>query len=523
VNPRSQDAGRALLPYLLPACVGLIYLFHVQHLSFLGDDAYISFRYAQNLVEGYGLVFNPGERVEGYTNFSWVLLMAAAMKLGIPVESFSKLLGVLSGAGILFLVARLGARASGWRDPFCWLAPAALACNRSFCAWSTGGLETQFFSFLVLAALDRFIAERTRNDPAPWGSGLLFAAAALTRPEGILFAAIASTFLAADVLRSRRTLRDGMLWGLAFGLPVAMHFGWRLLYYGYPLPNTFYAKVSGAWFEQGWLYFRWFFQQHQLHWLLPLALFAWLRRRDFTTSLLLTTVIVFAGYVAYVGGDRFEFRFLVVILPMLFWLLQEGAREAVRWLGERELHTGWQLAAAIALSLIILAAAYRPHVLELRNQHGMTTVENIGRYAERRAEEGRFLRELVDEGYLQGDELVAVRGAGALPYFSRLPTFDIHGLSDIEVAHQELENRGVVGHEKVASKAMMRRRGVVMHDIARTLVLAPGSAAPDAAELRNRHGEPVHLVKARGRYLVFATTLSGEELHRRFARFEIVY
>jgi len=47
------------------------------------DDAFISFRYAQNLVDGNGLVFNPGERVEGYTNLSWTLLMAGVLAAGI--------------------------------------------------------------------------------------------------------------------------------------------------------------------------------------------------------------------------------------------------------------------------------------------------------------------------------------------------------------------------------------------------------------------------------------------------------
>ncbi|MCY3959730.1 MAG: hypothetical protein OXG65_15775, partial [Chloroflexi bacterium] len=40
---------------------------------FISDDAFISFRYVRNLLEGHGLVFNPGEYVEGYTNFLWVL------------------------------------------------------------------------------------------------------------------------------------------------------------------------------------------------------------------------------------------------------------------------------------------------------------------------------------------------------------------------------------------------------------------------------------------------------------------
>ena len=44
---------------------------------FLTDDAFISFRYVRNLLEGHGLVFNPGEYVEGYTNFLWILELVA--------------------------------------------------------------------------------------------------------------------------------------------------------------------------------------------------------------------------------------------------------------------------------------------------------------------------------------------------------------------------------------------------------------------------------------------------------------
>ena len=63
-------AVAALLPWLLLAWLA-------EAAWFLTDDAFISFRYARNLLEGNGLVFNPGERVEGYSNFLWVLELAA--------------------------------------------------------------------------------------------------------------------------------------------------------------------------------------------------------------------------------------------------------------------------------------------------------------------------------------------------------------------------------------------------------------------------------------------------------------
>ena len=73
------------------------------------DDAFISFRYAKNLADGQGLVFNPGERVEAYSNFSWVLLQSAALKAGLDPETASKALGLLAGLAALvfsWLLAR---------------------------------------------------------------------------------------------------------------------------------------------------------------------------------------------------------------------------------------------------------------------------------------------------------------------------------------------------------------------------------------------------------------------------------
>ena len=61
----------------------MAFVVHARAWEFLCDDAFISFRYAENWVAGRGLVFNAGEQVEGYTNFSWTMLCALGMQLGI--------------------------------------------------------------------------------------------------------------------------------------------------------------------------------------------------------------------------------------------------------------------------------------------------------------------------------------------------------------------------------------------------------------------------------------------------------
>src|SRR4051812_25888306 len=83
------------------------------HQGFLEDDAYISLRNAKNLVEGHGLTYNPGERVEAYTNFSLTMLMALPYALGIDPVVFVKVLGWLSGAVMIASTGLLTKRVAG--------------------------------------------------------------------------------------------------------------------------------------------------------------------------------------------------------------------------------------------------------------------------------------------------------------------------------------------------------------------------------------------------------------------------
>jgi hypothetical protein len=494
---------------------------------FLVDDAFISFRYARNLIDGHGLVFNPGERVEGYTNFLWVLLMAACMKAGLSAEILSNVIGIASGTTILLVMAGLGARSGGWSDPWIWIAPMALAVNRTFGAWSTGGLETQFFALLVLAANVRYLGERRKEAPYPWGSALLFALAALTRPEGIMFFGAAAILFGIDTfLLRRRPLASFSVWAGIFGIIVATHMAWRHAYYGHLLPNTYYAKVSGLWIDQAAAYIDYFMGDHLMYSLLPLPVLLILWRREEVTILFVTILAAFTAYLLYIGGGHFEFRLMTFVLPYIFWLFQEAVREGVRrgW----GIRLGRRGAAAIGMvvTLMIVVGSYFPHRLDYRDaRRGVSRLESMRRYAARRTEEGRFLASLVEKGYLRGDELTAVTGAGALPYYSGLPVLDFFGLNDERIAHQEITERGRIAHEKKAPYAYLVERGVVLFDVRNRIVEPAGSSPPEArtVERDGIYSGPVHCVEAEGRYLVFATTLSDDEFRKRLERFRILF
>ena len=464
---------------------------HAWTYRFLTDDAFISFRYARNLAQGHGLVFNPGfERVEGYTNFLWVLVLAAWSRVGIAPEVAASPLSLIATAGLWALVAWFARRLAG-AGPAWWaalLAPFALALTRSVAVWSTGGLETRVFELLLVAAVLRGVVEvesaaagRPRRPVAPW----LFGLACLTRPDGLL-PALAAAALGALWL-SRRQRLDARRWAMAwlpFAALVGGHLVFRRLYYGDWLPNTYYAKVGGTlWWSAGGAYLAAFALEYALWLWLPLAGWgaaALARRGRGAVPLLFAGVVLpHAAYVAAVGGDYFEYRPLDLGFPFLFLLAGEGVRAIATAPGRSWVAAGAASAALIGLwelpfqsrrqfppgnvvgfpgqlldasrearafldpsrtpiyrwpALSAAATAHRDLLRRLTRQFVGLRQEEHARLGAAVAPEGRRLRGLVERGLLPGDLHVAMGAVGGLPYYSDLRVLDMQGLTDAQVA-----------------------------------------------------------------------------------------
>lgn len=507
---------------VLAAATVWLFATNVARLYFLGDDAFISFRYSANLVDGMGLVWNAGEHVEGYTNFLWVLLMAAGLAVGVAPEIGSNVLGIAAGAGVLLLVWRASVRGGRLLDPWALMAPLALAACDSFAAWCTGGLETMLFTLLVLAGCLRFLRERDAQSNTPLGSALLLAAASLTRPEGALFTFVIGLFYLTDIVRRRCRLRPALIWGAVYLAIAGGHLLWRHSYYGFWLPNTFYAKVPGAWWDRGFEYLWLFHRVYDFGWFVPLTLFAWLGGRSRKAALFVAVTTAYLTYVAYVGGDRFEFRFIVPVLPYLCWLVVEGARQLV----ERA-PTGWRTPVSIIGALVIAAfslATWRGSLdrIDKDDRHGVTSTTVIDKYREFRAQQGLALREMIDDGSLPADLVLCCGGVGALPYYTRWPTVDRRGLNDVEIARQPVPERGWIGHERDATVEYLQRRGVVVFDVLNRLLIED---RPTLGRRWAKFGEgrvPLHLVRIGNHNLMFATFASDEELRRTFAKGNVI-
>ncbi len=240
--PPRLPAPRLALAAGLVLALGWIGWMSWVHLGHLVDDGFISLRYAANLLGGRGLVFNPGEVVEGVTNLGWVLVVAGvgwAVPVALPVVA--KVLG--TGC----LVAAVALAAAGYRrlapaaHPVeLLLLPALLALSPELVYFSIAGMETGLAVLLLGLGLWLLLGERPRLVAA----ALVAAALATVRPEAVVVFPVAVVLLLASPgLLPRRRLLLGLGVFLAAVAAVTLA---RFAYYGALLPNTAFAKPPGA-------------------------------------------------------------------------------------------------------------------------------------------------------------------------------------------------------------------------------------------------------------------------------------
>jgi hypothetical protein len=418
-------------------------------LAWVCDDAFISFRYAANLLDGHGLVWNPGERVEGYTNFLWTLLLAGPMALGIHPAQAAVVLGLAALAATLLVVARLIERVrpdAPWTLP---VAVLALALNHCFASFGTSGLETMAATLGVTLAIERALAG------APLASGLCGVLAAMAHPDHGLFYAALGLALALDPARRRELLR----YALPFLLLYLPYFAWRWTYYGAFFPNTYYAKSGGeAYFAQGLTYLGVSFIGGGLWAVTPLAaLGLWHWRASLLGRFSAIVLPLYLGYVAKIGGDYMVGRLVVATLPLLFVLAELGA---ARLIAARP-----YLALAALLAFVVAAAPtplHRPREARWQTADERTHTPLVS-FSPPVIDSPMFARaQLFRRMFVERGERprIADIEIGMMGFYTGLEVIDCHGLTDAHVAREPIERRGRPGHEKLASVDYLHARRV---------------------------------------------------------------
>jgi hypothetical protein len=324
--------------------------------------------------------------------------------------------------------------------------------------YATGGLETSCFTFLAVAGY--LAAVSGVGSPRRMAAaGLLLGLCALTRPDGVIFAALVGAW---TVLRRGRTLREVLAFAGALALVTAPHLAWRIWYYGDVVPNTYYAKSAGiAWYAQGWVYARLFLHSN---WplLLALALPAvhlLARRRGPRSAardralleeggLALLMALAYSWYVIRAGGDFMYARLLIPTVPFWLMALERTLLATAAW--RRTLPP----LATLVVTVALLVLTPRPFtgIIGPRGIADEWLFNNTPPLPALADEQGRTLRR-----YLAGlpVRVMFVGSQARLIYHSRAPVAieSITGLTDRFVARQPLARRGRVGHEKPAPLA----------------------------------------------------------------------
>jgi arabinofuranosyltransferase len=290
--------------------------------AWICDDAYISFRVADNLVHGYGLRWNAADRVQVYTNPLWTLSMAALYFITGDVYYTSLLSSIVISLGAAALLA-FGVAATRHHA---LVALVLLSLSRAFVDYSTSGLENPLAHLLLVA----FCLLYFRDEPGVRGLlrlAVVAALAALNRMDALIL--VGPPLLA----RAARFPPRAALKALVVGfLPLAAWMAFSFFYYGFPFPNSAYAKLNtgipqSLLVQQGLLYL---YNSLSLD---PLTLLVVLLGASLPLGQRLPGALPFAValvldlvYVTLVGGDFMSGRFLAAPFLVAVACLARGPR-----------------------------------------------------------------------------------------------------------------------------------------------------------------------------------------------------
>ena len=445
---------------------GLYGLYQAISLAWVGDDAFISFRYAKNLIDGNGLVFNIGERVEGYTNFLWTIMIAGAMLIGFEPILFTQVVGIVSYIFIFLVLIFLSVKLSDQLETKIFVLPIAaiaIMLQYDFQVWATSGLETTWVTALITSAFAILILAESKKTFLVAGAVLILAV--LSRPDAMIFYIMALPYI---LLQSKKPGPNLIYYIIPLVIIYLPYWIVRFSYYGYPFPNTYYAKSAYlSWYSQGFIYLWTYIKTYYVLILLPPAIVLTIPRlinqfkseKSITEKKhrlwLLSTLFIlpYIFYVVRIGGDFMHARFFILITPICFLILETVVFTL-------NIKTIQRLGISI---IIVLSVLFRWD--QFSQEHAVISgiIDERTYYPTEKIEQAKIDGERIKK-YLGGlDVVFGFYGAKAmLMYYSETPlAIECHaGLTDEFIAHRPLKWRGRIGHEKGAPESYMAERRI---------------------------------------------------------------
>jgi len=417
--------------------------------DFVFDDAFISFRYAQNLADGHGIVWNTGEApTEGYTNLLLILVLAPFIALGFDPLLVVRILSFASLMGVVYLVYNEAIKQEDTDKTTAFLIASILLLYPASVEISLIGLETVIYALFLLLSLlagNTFIYDQSTKSSIKFS--LILFLTALIRPEVLMFYPILfMTYLfykREERLPKFRPLMIGALWIVAL---ILIYLSWKIIYFGDILPNPFYIKAANKTFFSpiGAESFFWFVTVYHL--MVSLSLFSFVvyykyidigirvtahSRQVFLFGLLFVLLnLLFFSHTDTLM-DLYG-RFLYPLIPILIYINIPILTKMIRFLTKRT--EKYILLVPMAfLSFVLFVTPL--NIVELSQRYSIAKSRKIIRYpygALMHVEQkvGRTLATFPDIKKVK----IAFGDSGMIPYYSQALWLDLVGLNDSFIA-----------------------------------------------------------------------------------------
>jgi len=455
---KTNPSGNKNLIIGVLIALAVAFVFICMDNKFVQDDAFISFRYVQNFVDGNGLVFNIGERVEGYTNLLWVLMLSVFVFLKINIQIISQVLSVLFGVVVLFMTYKLSEVFEIKAAPvtikkiriddsnssiryFDLIPSILLVFSGSFIFWAVSGMETTMFISFCLLGIYYYIKNKN-SDTLDYKFPLFILLATLTRPEGLYFFGLIMIHKIFFAFKDHRSgalkilfSKNNIISYSFYVVPILFYFVIRYSYYGYLFPNTYYAKTgfSSAYLNSGIEYFTKFLTSYLFYGIILVAPLYLFKRKEnfFELSLFYLLIICFILYIISVGGDVLkQNRFFLPILPLIYILFAKFLTELYYIMKGRSNNTGIAFSAVFIITAVVCIYYYssQKELLDkdIQGENGLVDkMKFAGSWFKNKQQQlGRPLN-------------LGATTIGAVSYFagSNVTVIDLLGLTDKEIAH----------------------------------------------------------------------------------------
>lgn len=477
----TRPGAFAALAVLVAAAAAFRWL-HAQF-AFDVDEAYVTYRYARNLVEGIGFVYNPGERVLGTASPLYTLLLAGLAWLGFDMPSAAAWCNVACAAsGVALLFAWLARRLDS-----VWVGLVGVLVLLSFPEFVQCAVSGTEASLCVLLSLLTFaLYDGGRRKTAAITAGLCV----LARLDG---AAVPAALCLCRLLTHRRWPSFAAC--ALFALTVLPWFGFALWYFGDVRPQSTIAAHEHAATNRWWI--QTFFGAPSAAVLWPLALLGALRAASPAGSwpgvaALGTWAAVHAAALTWRGIDPRPFDLLPVVIALAA-LAVVGVGAACRALTQHA-PTGRR---RDLLDAAVVVAALAPFLIA----RGPALLRHVQQQIDRRETSGRARAELADHlaAHAAPDDVVAVETIGIVGWRTRARILDLSGAV----------TRDAVGRTVEANLRRSRARWYVGENASRDEPLATVSGYPLVGVFRRHPDRALLLYDARGEAGAFATTTTA--------------